>query len=266
MKDRTTDRDGWTEAAPTRLRELHPGELGEDSAWAVDLLREAPAHRLKPGERQRVLLGLGRGRIVTRRPWAFRLAATVAVLVAATAIARAGLGSFPRWVSTLVHRSRPAPAVDARPVSAPARHRQVAIAAPEPAPEVVPVPAPPPPALPEPTPSAETRPRVNATRPAPRAVTAERRDRDAALVVQAMRALHRDGDPTLARALCTAYLGRHPDGPLAEEALALTIEAAVAQHDGDAPALAARYLQRYPNGPFRGLARQAIRPGGADRR
>ena len=54
-----------------------------------------------------------------------------------------------------------------------------------------------------------------------------------------------------ARALLARYLGRHPNGALAEEALALSIEAAVAHHDADAAALGARYLQRYPAGPFR---------------
>jgi hypothetical protein len=62
-----------------------------------------------------------------------------------------------------------------------------------------------------------------------------------------------------ARALLARYLGRHPNGALAEEALALSIEAAVAHHDGDAAALGARYLQRYPAGPFRALALQTRR-------
>jgi hypothetical protein len=77
-----------------------------------------------------------------------------------------------------------------------------------------------------------------------------------------MRALRRDGDPTLARALTRAYLDRHPHGALAEEALALTVEAAVARRDPDAPSLGARYLRQYPDGPFRGLARKASSAAG----
>lgn len=72
-----------------------------------------------------------------------------------------------------------------------------------------------------------------------------------------MRALRVDHDPARARGLLATYLQRHPNGALAEEALALTIEAAVAHHDGDAAALGARYLRRYPAGPFRALAEQA---------
>jgi|GEM_PF-876517 len=268
MKDHTRHPDGQPHGAPVRLRELRPGDLGEDAAWAVGLLREAPPqHRLKPGERQRVLLGLGRARAAGRRTWSVRLAAAVTVLVAATAIARAGLGHFPRWLSALAPASRPGTQAQAqvhvqiRPPAGVSHHRELAATPPPeiaaPSPEEA-TPAPPPP-LPRAT--------VNANRPPRRlAPPAQPKDGDAGLVVQAMRAFRHDGDPALARALCTAYLQRHPDGPLAEEALALTIEAAVAQHAPDAPALGARYLQRYPGGPFRGLARQASEPSGASPR
>ena len=74
-----------------------------------------------------------------------------------------------------------------------------------------------------------------------------------------MRALRLDHDPVRARTLLARYLERRPNGALAEEALALTIEAAVAHHDGDAAALGARYLRRYPAGPFTELALRAKR-------
>ena len=273
MKDHTRQWEGPPEGAPTRLRELRPGDLREDAAWAVELLREAPTHRLKPGERQRVLLGLGRGRVVTRRVWPVRLAATVVALVAATAIARAGLGHLPRWLTELVPGPRPNPQADVRPHSGVIRHRELAAAAAAPAPQIAaaPMPVPVPVSVPGPIPAGATRATVNAKRPARRPATpvatpVERGDRDAGLVVQAMRALRRDDDPALARRLCAAYLQRRPDGALAEEALALTIEAAVAQHESDAAALGARYLRQYPDGPFRGLARQATRSNGADSR
>ena len=81
---------------------------------------------------------------------------------------------------------------------------------------------------------------------------------DSAPVVEAMRALRRERDPVRARVLLSRYLERHPTGTLAEEALALAIEAAVAHGDADAAGLAARYLRLYPAGPFRPLARQTL--------
>jgi hypothetical protein len=68
-----------------------------------------------------------------------------------------------------------------------------------------------------------------------------------------------DHDPARARGLLDRYLERRPNGALAEEALALTIEAALAHRDGDAAALGTLYLRRYPSGPFRALALQAQR-------
>lgn len=270
MKDHTKQWDGRLVGAPTRLREMQPGELWEDAAWAAELLREAPPHRLKPGERQRVLLGLGRAWVVTRRTWPLRLAATVTALVAATAIARAGLGHLPGWLTRLSGSTRPSSQADGHVLPSVIRHRKLAAAtaAPErqiaapPAPVADPVPVVDPAPVPGPAVAEAPHATVSAHRPArPPATPAARPERDTELVVQAMRALHHDGDPTLARALCTAYLQRHPDGPLAEEALALTIEAAIAQHEPDASALGAGYLRRYPTGPFRGLARQASQPG-----
>lgn len=265
MKDDTSAGTGQPEGGLTRLRDVRAGDLDQDAAWAVDLLREAPAHRLKPGERQRVLLGLGRAHPARSRRWAVRLAATVAALVMATAVARAGLGHLPRWLAGLGGGLRPSPQTSARPVFGVSRHRELATAAPAPAPApaITNQPAP----LPGAPPANATHPALATAqpgrRPAPRT---DRGDGDAGLVVHAMRALRRDDDPALARSLSAAYLERHPDGPLAEEALALTIEAALAQHEPDAPALGARYLQQYPNGPFRGLARQASRLGDTNSR
>lgn len=85
-------------------------------------------------------------------------------------------------------------------------------------------------------------------------------EKDTWAVVDGMRALRLDRNPVLARELLARYLARHPTGALAEEALALSLEAAVTHRDTDADALAARYLQRYPAGPFSVLAREALRP------
>ena len=98
--------------------------------------------------------------------------------------------------------------------------------------------------------------------PPPEPAKAARRDtteEDAALALAALTALRRDHDPARARAMVDAYLRAHPDGSMAEEALAISIEAAAAHHDADAKALAARYLSLYPSGMFRALARKTLR-------
>jgi hypothetical protein len=77
------------------------------------------------------------------------------------------------------------------------------------------------------------------------------------LVADALRALRQEGKPALAARLLEDYLARHADGPLAEEALALSIEAHVKLGDARARTQAAAYLRRYPAGRFRETARQA---------
>jgi outer membrane protein assembly factor BamD (BamD/ComL family) len=83
--------------------------------------------------------------------------------------------------------------------------------------------------------------------------------KDTSVVLEAMRALRLERNPVRARVLLARYLDRHPTGTLAEEALAMSIEAAVAHHDADAAALGARYLRLYPGGPFHELALQTQR-------
>jgi hypothetical protein len=81
---------------------------------------------------------------------------------------------------------------------------------------------------------------------------------DTGPVLAAMRALRRDHDPVRARILLTDYLQQHPGGTLAEEALAMSIEAAVAHQDADIVSLAKNYLRLYPSGPFRGFASRTL--------
>jgi len=103
------------------------------------------------------------------------------------------------------------------------------------------------------------RPAAAASRPARVAAPAAApASEDTSAVSAAMRALRVEHNPVRARALLARYLGDHPNGALAEEALALSIEAALAHHDGDVAALANRYLRRYPRGSFQELARQAL--------
>ncbi len=77
------------------------------------------------------------------------------------------------------------------------------------------------------------------------------------LVFDAMRALRREGHPERAAKLLDEYLRRYPSGSLAEEALALSIEASTALGDPKVKALADRYLAHYPAGRFRAAAERA---------
>lgn len=77
------------------------------------------------------------------------------------------------------------------------------------------------------------------------------------LVFDSMRALRRDAQPERAGKLLDEYLRRYPRGALAEEALALSIEAAIQRGDPRAKDLANRYLARYPSGQFQKAAERA---------
>ncbi len=79
---------------------------------------------------------------------------------------------------------------------------------------------------------------------------------DVARIHEAAKALRGDRDP--ARALRLLESSEKVRGPLAEEALALRIEAASAGRDPRAKPLAHSYLARYPGGRYRELARRTL--------
>ncbi len=81
---------------------------------------------------------------------------------------------------------------------------------------------------------------------------------DPSRVAEAVRALRKQGNPARAQQLLDQYLRENPRGALAEDALALSIEAAAARKDPRAADYAKRYLARYPNGRFRGVAERAL--------
>jgi hypothetical protein len=96
--------------------------------------------------------------------------------------------------------------------------------------------------------------------PAPSAVVSD--SEDAAQVVQAIGELRNHGDASKASALLADYLLAHPAGVLAEDALALSIEAAAARHDPSAAAdYGRRYLRQFPNGRYRPVAVRASTMG-----
>ena len=246
---------------PRRLLDDSDVAADPNAAWAVGLLRGAEPYRAPAGRKQRVQLRLGH--VARRRPSRLlRLAVASVVLFGGAAIVRAGLGHWPGWVTRAYERVvGPAPAVRTAPArphrtrhEAPAIARaqvddraepEATIAPPIAAPAVQERPAPRELASP-------SRPRRASVAPAAAA------SEDTTPVSAAMRALRVDRNPARARALLARYLGEHPNGALAEEALALSIEAAIAHQDGDVAALANRYLRLYPEGSFQGLARQAL--------
>ncbi len=97
--------------------------------------------------------------------------------------------------------------------------------------------------------SSSAKPQEAASSPASQAV----------LVQQAVEALRHSNNPERAAALLKEYRQKAPSGALAEEALALSIEVAVAQGSAQAKAYAAQYLKSYPRGRFRSLAESALR-------
>jgi len=111
------------------------------------------------------------------------------------------------------------------------------------------------PAAPEPAPV-----RVTLRRPAHVATRsrAVHSSEDPSRVFDAIQALRTDRDPARASRLLAEYLTRYPHGALAEEAVALSIEAAAARHSPSAAGFAERYLREYPRGRFRHTAEQAL--------
>jgi hypothetical protein len=98
----------------------------------------------------------------------------------------------------------------------------------------------------------------SADKPSERRVEKPRAGEDPSQVAEAVRALRKQGDPARAQALLDRYLRSNPRGALAEDALALAIEAAAARKDPRAADYARRYLARYPHGRFRSVAERAL--------
>jgi hypothetical protein len=112
--------------------------------------------------------------------------------------------------------------------------------------------------VPEPAPKADPAPKQAPRRAAPPAVGGPSASSPGgALMIEAMQA-RRSGDMARAASLLAEYRSKYPNGDLHEEALALSIEAAVARGDDHAQRFASEYLKRYPNGRFREQAERAL--------
>ena len=246
----------------------NPPRLTEESGvdpWLVGLVRSTGPYKSPPGRKQRVLLSLGQSNV--RRPPLFLRPAIVAgVLIGCGAFASAALGPWRGWIGRAYERFVPSSERIASAPEPPRAHRPGAahgLALVTPPAESPPAPGSIPPSLAPPSGAAaasrEPVAPLHVHHAALVGASPSLEERETQAVLAGMRALRLDHDPVRARTLLARYLERRPNGALAEEALALTIEAAVAHHDGDAAALGARYLRRYPAGPFTELALRAKR-------
>lgn len=111
--------------------------------------------------------------------------------------------------------------------------------------------------LPAPPREAAPTPRAPSARVRVDGGSARKNEADAELLVEAMRA-RGAGDPARVSQLVDEYRAKHPQGVLQEEALILSIEAAVAQKSPNASSLAQQYLKRFPRGRFATQARRAL--------
>lgn len=197
--------------------------------------RDAPSPFAKRAMQARIARALAE---VPRRPAFFRPALVGAGVLLVGATAAAGyslLGSAPS--------PNPAPIAPPATVVVPPPHPPAPAALPDaPRAEVTPPTAAPPSSAP------------SSKRAAERLAAGE----DPTKVAEAVRALRKQGDAAKAQQLLDQYLRSHPRGALAEDALALSIEAAAARKDPRAADYARRYLARYPNGRFRAVAERAL--------
>jgi len=223
-----------------RLTELPAGD--ELTARAHVLVRTLGPTVESEARLQRVRRNLDAPRS-TARPRLLGRAAAVAVVVGVSALAVAGSRLSP-WHRAPV-ASRVAPVSTTQGGSAPPQRRPSGpVVTPAEPPET------PEPPIPPPTAATAVPPRVRVTAPSTD-------ESDVARVHAAAKALRHDRDPARALQLLEGA-GRPIAGPLAEEALALRIQAAAMRNDGRAHKLAVAYLAQYPHGHYRAMAHQVL--------
>jgi hypothetical protein len=118
--------------------------------------------------------------------------------------------------------------------------------------------------IPEPSPrssshhQAEAQKKPSTVAPEVRSAQPPTEASEAQLVQKAVKALRNSGDADRAEQLLQEYRAKSTSGQLDEEALALSIEVAMAKGDPKAVSYARSYLARYPHGRFQDLARRAL--------
>jgi hypothetical protein len=230
-------------------------ETGLDSTdeQLANLFRAAAPFQPDPFRKRRVLVSLSRVESQRVPRFWFRPVVVAALLVSGTATAALGHRYVAQGGSLLRLGAPTASAAQSGPVEAkPGKRRPMARQAASsdaPADDSAAVEAP-----------ATTVEAPSAPHAAPRGTARVRPEssEDATHVVEAIQALRTERDPSRARELLNDYLKTHPNGVLSEDALALSIEAASAQHDPRAADYARRYLAKFPRGKYRDLANRAI--------
>ncbi len=201
------------------------------TARAAQLLSAMPPLDKASGLRPPVLPDPGR----RRSPAARMPVLVLAVILASVAAAAATVKTWP------LHHSATRSAAEAPQVAA-----APSPVTPEPGPRL-------PLAMPEPSPPP-------AVGPGPAVSQREAVvDDESTLMVRAVRALRREGDPARAQMLAAQTLQRFPHGAQAEEAMALIMEAASARGDASgAQQAASAYLARFGSGRFADRARRIL--------
>jgi hypothetical protein len=226
---------------------------GTDEHLAA-LFRVAAPFESDPFRKRRVLVSLERGNARRVSPFWLRPVIVATLLVSGTATAALGhryvthgTGLFGFGAPAAVAATPSSPAAPARPNAATA---SPAVATDTPSSNADPVDT-----LPD-----IVDPPTSAVHPAPKGSAHARPDssEDATHVVEAIQALRTEKDPSRAQGLLSDYLKTHPNGVLSEDAMALSIEAASAQHDPRAADYARRYLAKFPQGKYRDLANRAL--------
>ena len=249
----TTQDDPFPPLRPLRQELLDErDEATPTCVRAIQLLQSMDDLRVPVGRKERLLLRLGQGQASQQgRRFALLRPIVIGALltgIGGGAMASVALTEWPAWMvrtyrNAVPRRWESVPS----PPAVPARRIGLKSTANDP----VPV---------ESVPAAAAVPRlaveIRARRP-----MAEAPPHGAILLVRATHALRIESNPMRARALARRYLDLQPHGTLADEALAICIEAAIDDGDPDIAALAATYLANFPHGPFRRLAERALRYG-----
>jgi hypothetical protein len=239
-----------------RLSETRPLEDPEEHRLA-ELVRAAPRVGVSATKKPQILAAVLAERS-RHRGWSFGLRPVLVLgaLLLTGAAAAATLG--PTWILARVKTlTAPAPVTTTRPSPQPSRVHHAALLEAPPTASATPAEDPAPVVAPTPVARAVVHPSGHPSGRENDRMPASAHD-DPTRLVDAIRALRTDHDPARAAALLAEYIKMYPHGALAEEALALSIEAADARNDPSTASFAEQYSKKYPRGRFRRAAEQAL--------